>query len=142
MARATRVKANGVKVTDKRKIKSKKTTVDGVEFDSLLEGFCYRRMKEAGIKFVLKPKYEIIPKFKYNDAFIRPMIWTPDFYIPELNLIVETKGRANESFPLRLKIFMWIYSKVNGGDEPGIVILETQKEVSQFVLEMQCKLRG
>lgn len=136
------LKPNGVKKKDNRKIKSRKTTIDGIEFDSILEAFCYRKMTEAGFKFEIKKEYEILKPFTYRGSKIRPMRFTPDFYIPETNTIVETKGLANESFPLRLKIFMWIYSALNGGSEPEIVILKNQKEVSQWVLERSLKLKG
>jgi len=120
---------------DNRKIKSKKTTIDGIEFDSLLEGYAYKCMKMEGFVFQIKPEYEIIPKFTYQGMGIKRMIWTPDFFLPSINTIVETKGRANETFPLRLKIFMWIYCRINGGTEPKIVILENQKQVRDFIIE-------
>jgi hypothetical protein len=120
---------------DKRKIKSTKTTIDGIEFDSILEGYCYKCMTIEGFEFVIKPKYEILPEFKYQGKKIQNMVWTPDFYLPSINTIVETKGRANESFPVRLKIFLWRHCKLNGGTEPKIVILKNQKEVRDFIIE-------
>lgn len=120
---------------DNRKIKSKKTTIDGIEFDSLLEGYAYKCMKNEGFIFEIKKSYEIIPPFTYHGKGVKKMIWTPDFYLPTINTIVETKGRANETFPLRLKIFMWVYCKLNGGDEPKILILENQRQVRDFIIE-------
>lgn len=120
---------------DKRKIKSRKTTIDSIEFDSLLEGYCYKCMKNEGFIFEIKKEFEILPKFTYHGQPIRKMVWTPDFYLPTINTIVETKGRANESFPLRLKIFLWMYSKINGGSEPNVLILENQNDVKDFIIE-------
>lgn len=121
------------KKKDNRKIKSKKTVVNGITFDSTLESFCYKELKKTGLEFQMQVPYEIIPAFKYNSESIRKMIWTPDFYIPSMNLLIECKGLANESFPLRLKMFKFMYSLANGGTEPMIVILKNQKMITEFV---------
>lgn len=118
---------------DKRKIKSKKAVVDGITFDSTLESFCYKELKRTGIDFQMQVPYEIIPAFKYNSESVRKMIWTPDFYIPSMKLLIECKGLSNESFPLRLKMFKFMYSLANGGTEPMIVILKNQKMITEFV---------
>lgn len=123
------------KEKDNRKIKSKKTTIDGIEFDSLLEGYAYKMMKQEGFVFEIKPVYEILPSFTYNFKGVRKMIWTPDFYLPTINTVLETKGLANESFPLRLKIFMWVNRELNGGKEPKIIIAKNQGEVRNFIIE-------
>ena len=36
---------------------------------------------------------------------ILPIKYTPDFICPNYSFIIECKGRANESFPLRWKLF-------------------------------------
>lgn len=118
---------------DNRKIKSKKKTINGITFDSTLESVCYEELLATGIPFQMQVPYEIIPAFKYNGETIRKMIWTPDFYIPTMNLVIECKGLANESFPLRLKMFKFMYSLANGGTEPMIVILKNQKMITEFV---------
>lgn len=118
---------------DNRKIKSKKKEVDGIVFDSTLESVCYEELKKTGLVFQMQVPYEIIPAFKYNGKAIRKMIWTPDFYIPSLNLLIECKGRANESFPLRLKMFMYQHCKDKGKEEPMIVILKNQKEIKDYI---------
>jgi len=56
------------------------------------------------------PKYEkktftILPNFTYNDAKVRKITFTPDFVGEDY--VVECKGYANESFPLRWKIFKY-----------------------------------
>jgi hypothetical protein len=133
MARITRKKANGVTVTDRRKIKSKKITIDEIEFDSLLEGKTYTALRDSKEEFVIKPIYQIIPSFEYASDKIRKMIWTPDFYLPKRNIVLESKGLANESFPLRLKMFMWMHRIENGGMEPKVVIVKNAKELSAFI---------
>lgn len=137
MRRLKRKKANGVTVTDKRKIKSKKITIDDIEFDSLLEGKTYVALRDSRIEFIIKPIYEIIPSFKYAGENIRKMVWTPDFYLPELNIILESKGLANESFPLRLKMFKFMYRLENDGKEPQVVIVKNEKELTAFIEQLK-----
>jgi len=101
---------------------SKKISYDGHNFASGLERYMYIALKKAKIK----SKYEgetfvLINGFHFeNEAYERqangkgefvnrgskrilPIKYTPDF-IGE-DFIIETKGRANESFPIRWKLF-------------------------------------
>lgn len=101
---------------------SKKVTVDGIKFASGLEAYMYRALKKAKIKAQYeKRSFELQPSFELkNSSYERQsngkgdMInrgnkkvlsinYTPDF--EGTNFIIECKGRANESFPLRWKIF-------------------------------------
>jgi hypothetical protein len=120
------------KKTFKRKkrgpVQAKKITYDGINFASGLERYMYMGLKKAKIK----AKYEgetfvLINGFHFeNEAFERqangkasyqnrgskrilPIKYTPDF-IGE-DFIIETKGRANESFPIRWKLFKLLVSQ-------------------------------
>ena len=99
---------------------AKKSTYDGKEFKSNLELYCYKKLEECKIlvqyeenTFTIFPAtvypqacYEGTPKKLYNKGSkIRPITYTPDFVDPEGKFIIETKGYANESFPLRWKLF-------------------------------------
>jgi len=82
---------------------------DGIEFKSRLEVYCYQQLKKNNIDAKYEPiSFEILPAitFEFNDKKqkkLRPMNYTPDFV--GNNFIIECKGYANESFPLRWKIF-------------------------------------
>ena len=103
-------------------VQSKKVSYDGINFASGLERYMYMALKKARIK----NKYEgetfvLLPGFHFeNEVYERqangkgdyknrgqkrilPIKYTPDF-IGE-DFIIETKGRANESFPMRWKLF-------------------------------------
>ena len=104
-----------------KKVKNaKKQTYDGKEFQSRLELHCYKELKSAKIPveyeettFTIFPAtvypqacYEGTTKRLYNKGSkIRPITYTPDFVDPNGKFIIETKGYANESFPLRWKLF-------------------------------------
>ena len=103
-------------------VRSKKVIVDGIQFASGLEKYMYLALKEAKIKacyegetyvlqdsFVFKNKsYEKQSNGKgefknRGEKKILNIKYTPDFVNP--SFIIECKGRANESFPIRWKMF-------------------------------------
>ena len=103
-------------------VQSKKVTVDGIKFASGLEKFMYLALKEAKIKATYEGQtYELFESFIFeNESYERQangkgefknrgckkilnIKYTPDFVADKF--IIECKGRANESFPLRWKMF-------------------------------------
>jgi len=103
-------------------VRSKKKIVDGIEFKSGLEAYMYKALKEASIQAEYEGiSFELIPSFDFsNESYerqgngkgeyknrsgkkIRSINYTPDF--TGRGFIIECKGRANESFPLRWKLF-------------------------------------
>ena len=103
-------------------VRSKKVIVDNIEFKSGLEAYMYKALKAANIKAQYEGiSYELIPSFDFNNLSyerqsngkgeyknrsgkkIRSINYTPDF--TGNNFIIECKGRANESFPIRWKLF-------------------------------------
>ena len=103
-------------------VRSKKVVVDNIEFKSGLEAYMYKALKAANIKAqYVGISYELIPSFDFkNKSYekqsngkgeyknrggtkIRKFTYTPDF--TGTGFIIECKGRANESFPIRWKLF-------------------------------------
>jgi hypothetical protein len=101
---------------------SKKVIYDGITFASGLEKYMYKALKAANIYVEYESQsFELLPSFTFkNDCVERQsngkgdytnrgnkkvlnIKYTPDF-IGE-DFICETKGRANDSFPLRWKMF-------------------------------------
>jgi hypothetical protein len=120
---------------------SKKVTVDGIKFASGLEAYMYRALKKAKIKsHYEKRTFELIPSFEFNNSSyerqsngkgdmvdrgnkrILPIKYTPDF--EGTNFIIECKGRANESFPIRWKLF----KKHVAENYPNIRLFKPQKQ--------------
>ena len=104
----------------KRRTKVKnavKNIYKGIQFQSKLELSCYKELEANQIEVeyekhtytvfdgIVYPQacYEGTAKKLYNK--IRPITYTPDFVDPNGKWIIETKGYANESFPLRWKLF-------------------------------------
>ena len=103
-------------------VRAKKVTYDGIKFQSGLEVYMYKALKEARIVGEYEPtSYTLLNGFdlesvcfekqangkgEYKDRGckkILPIKYKPDFV--GRDFIIECKGRANESFPLRWKLF-------------------------------------
>ena len=105
-------------------VRSKKITFDGITFASGLEKYMYMALKKAKIQAVYEGHtYEIFPSYsfdvsayercangkgEYKDRGHKKILnisYTPDFM--GQGFIIECKGRANESFPMRWKLFKY-----------------------------------
>ena len=103
-------------------VRAKRVRQDGISFASGLERYMYLALKKAKIKaeyegetFVVQEGFEFTQeayekqangKGEYKNRGnkkILPVKYTPDFIGKDF--IIECKGRANESFPMRWKMF-------------------------------------
>ena len=103
-------------------VRSKKVKFDGITFASGLERYMYQVLKKAKIKAKYEGEtYTVQEGFMFNNESyerqsngkgdlvnrgckkILPIKYTPDFVSD--SFIIECKGRANESFPMRWKMF-------------------------------------
>ena len=103
-------------------VRAKKVSFDGIQFASGLEKYMYQALKKAKIKAEYEGKtYVLQESFAFEvDSYERQangkghlvnrgqkkilnIKYTPDFISD--SFIIECKGRANESFPLRWKMF-------------------------------------
>ena len=103
-------------------VRAKKVTFDGIKFASGLEKYMYIALKKAkihadyeGATFVIQEGFEFKNKsyerqsngkgelVNRGSKKVLPIKYTPDFI--SSSFIIECKGRANESFPLRWKMF-------------------------------------
>ncbi len=120
---------------------AKKVTYDGIKFASGLEKYMYIALKKAKIKAKYEGQtYTIQEGFIFeNESYERqsngkgefknrgnkkilPIKYTPDFV--SNNFIIECKGRANESFPMRWKLFKK-YVKAN---MPRVTLYKPQNQ--------------
>ena len=105
-------------------VRSKKVTCDGITFASGLEKYMYLALRKAKIKADYEGEtFTLIDGFEFDttsyerqsngkgefknrgDKKILPIKYTPDFVSLRNSFIIECKGRANESFPMRWKLF-------------------------------------
>ena len=107
---------------NKGPVRSKKVVFDGITFASGLERYMYQVLKKAKIKADYEGEtYTLIDGFNFDNKSherqsngkgdfvnrgnkkILPIKYTPDFVGKDF--VIECKGRANESFPMRWKLF-------------------------------------
>ena len=133
-------------------VNSKKITVDGITFASGLEKYMYQALKDADIRAQYEGKTFVVSEgFDFPNISIErcangrgefkdrgnkkilPIKYTPDFIGDDF--IIECKGRANESFPLRWKMF----KKTVKTEHPAVIIYkpQNQKECDETIKYIQ-----
>ena len=129
-------------------VRSKKVVFDGITFASGLERYMYQALKKAGIKAKYEGEtYTLIDSFNFmttsyerqsngkgefkdrGNKKILPIKYTPDFVGDKF--IIECKGRANESFPMRWKLF----KRMINIKQPYVTLYkpQNQKECDQVI---------
>ena len=105
-------------------VRAKKVVYDGITFASGLEKYMYMALRKNKIKAAYEGKtYEVLPGFMFNNESyerqangkgdlvnrgckkILGIKYTPDFIGLTDEFIIECKGRANDTFPMRWKLF-------------------------------------
>lgn len=140
-------------------VRAKKVTHDGINFASGLEKYMYIALKKAKIKARYEGEtFELVGGFEFpfesyertgngkgeftnrGNKKILNIKYTPDFVAE--HFIIETKGRANESFPMRWKLFKKYLAEHK--QEPFTIYKpQNQKEcdiVIQLILQKQKQL--
>lgn len=137
---------------------AKKKTVDGINFKSSLEAFCYTELKKAGIKdfeyeghqFILQNKFDcplisyevqskkksgkITKTFDVNPTKLRAITYTPDFVYLNDNKegwIIETKGFKTVDFKIKWKMFKRVL--MENGFKVTLYVPDNQKNVLQTI---------
>ena len=144
----------GRKINRKKKgpVQAKKIKYDGINFASGLERHMYMALQKAKIKAEYEGKsYTLLEGFDFTcqsyerqsngkgdftnrgNKRILPIRYTPDFVADDF--IIECKGRANESFPMRWKLF----KKYVQENMPGVTLYKPQNQaecdqVIQYIL--------
>jgi len=110
-------------------VRAKKVSFDGIDFASGLEKYMYIQLKKHKLFDMYEGEvFQLVEGFQFPNKSIEKQAngkgdymnrgekkilgvkYTPDF--TSWDYIIETKGRANESFPMRWKLFkLWL--KVN-----------------------------
>lgn len=97
------------------KYNAKKTTVDGITFDSRKEANYYcelKMLKMAGIvkDFELQVPYELQPKYRHNGKAIRAITYIADFRVTYTDghvEIVDVKGVRTDAYKLKKRLLLY-----------------------------------
>jgi len=149
----------GARIKRKKKgpVQAKKIKYDGINFASGLERYMYIALQKAKIKAIYEGKsYTLIEGFDFTSESyerqsngkgdftnrgnkrILPITYTPDFVAD--NFIIECKGRANESFPIRWKLF----KRYVENNMPGVTLYkpQNQNECDQVIQQILNNRKG
>ena len=129
-------------------VRAKKVTFDGIKFASGLEKYMYIALQKAKIHSIYEGATFVLQEdFMFNNESyerqangkgdmvnrgqkkIQNIKYTPDFVSD--SFIIECKGRANESFPIRWKMF----KKYVKASLPSVTLYkpQNQKECDKVV---------
>lgn len=131
-------------------VNSKKVTIDGIQFQSKLEGLMYTLLKKENIKFSYEGNsYNTFKPFELTSQCweratkrskqmidrrkVTKVSYTPDFIGENEKWFIECKGRANESFPIRFKLFK---KMVYEWDNPPLIFKPTNKVDCEQVIQI------
>jgi len=135
-------------------VQSKKITVDGIQFASGLEKYTYEALKNNKLfEGYENQVFQLVESFNFaNESYekqangkgnyinrgqkkILGIKYTPDFVGKDY--IIECKGRANEAFPIRWKLFkLWLTKNKIG---KTLYKPQNQKEVDLMIILMKEK---
>lgn len=121
---------------ENKKIRNaEKTEYEGIKFDSRLELFCYLALKEAKIPFELKTQFTSVEWFIHLGKKYRPITHFPDFYMPQIYTIVDTKWYKNDVYPIKSKL---LHKYFHDNNIPMVIHTpKNQKEVTALIEELK-----
>lgn len=106
-------------MTNFKKYHNKKTTLDGITFDSQREANRYaelRMLERAGMihELELQPRFEIVPTVKWEGKTYRKREYVADFRYWEdgRHVVEDVKGYRNALYLLKRQLFLSLYGKV------------------------------
>lgn len=104
------------------KYHNKRTTVDGITFDSKKEAKRYAELKmlEKGgaiSQLVLQPRFELQESFKKNGKTYRKIEYVADFMYRDneknVTIVEDVKGIKTDVYKLKRKMFEKVYKTLN-----------------------------
>lgn len=98
------------------KYRSKKTIIDGITFDSQLEGRFYVYLRDHNIEIIeLQPRFILQEKFTLWREKIRAIEYVADFKIKHQGdvFFIDSKGFQTPDFKIKLKLWKKRYWQEN-----------------------------
>jgi len=100
---------------------ARKTTVNGIEFDSKAEAKRYGTLiwqSRLGLitGLVLQPRFILMPKFRHEGKAVREIAYVADFqYVRDgVTVVEDVKGVKTEAYKIKAKLFIHQYAAPNG----------------------------
>lgn len=100
------------KLSSNRKIKNAtKTEVDGINLDSKLEAYMYKLLRDKKINFEMQKVFELQPAFRHGKDAVRRIDIKVDFFLPDHNLVIDTKGWQLSDNKIKVKMLKYLWVK-------------------------------
>lgn len=112
----------------------------GITFDSLLESTAHELFTSHGLQFEFKPKFVVVPGFRYMGKKIIDITWSPDFAFPELRIVLDTKGFPSETFPIKLKLFKKMM--FDRGEDWAVWVVKNKSDISTAIYLLKKRIEG
>jgi hypothetical protein len=119
---------------NKKVLNAKKIEIDGVKFDSRLEAYCHSMLKANKISFDFQVPFRLQQGFSYMGKQIQDIEIIIDFYLPERNMIIETKGYHLPVSKIKLKMLKHLFYK--DGKEIQIHLPKNKEEIERIVSKL------
>ena len=109
-----------------------KVIIEGVKFDSKLEAFLYKILKDNGMDFDFQVNIELVSKFRFQYENIRALNMRVDFLLRYngREIYIDTKGFATSESKIKYKL---LKNKFKAEPQVNIIWLKTQKEVNAYI---------
>ncbi len=91
--------------------KSKYKAIKQNGFDSKMEEEFYHLLLEKKINFERQKKYILQDRYNLKGEQIREISYIADFYLTDLDIVIDIKGFATTDFIIKKKMFGKIYGK-------------------------------
>lgn len=135
--KAPKVKKAKVARKGRKHVNAIACSYNGIAFKSGLERFTYIELEANGLNPAYEPeRWIILPAFTYKGEKIRGISYRADFvfFYNGIKYILETKGRANEAWPNRLKLIkIYLLNHIDW----EYVILKNEVEVKQYIQKIK-----
>lgn len=100
------------------KYHARRTTVDGITFDSRKEAARYVELKDMEEKGLIRDlrrqvRYELVPAFDVDGHHYRPVFYVADFVYTEdgKEVVEDVKGMRTDVYKIKRKLFSHRYGK-------------------------------
>lgn len=67
-------------------------------------------LKSHGIGFLFQKRYTLQEPFTYNRENVRAITYTLDFYLPDYDMAIDTKGVATQQGKIRIKMLKRLFA--------------------------------
>lgn len=119
---------------NRKVLNARRVERDGVIFASRLEQHMYNLLTMHGIRFEFQKRYTLLDGFRYNGDPVRPITYTVDFWLPDDNLLVDTKGVQTQQGVLRIKLLKYLFA--TRGINTRIALPEDRAACAALVREL------